>query len=149
MHYTTDKGDIGVAEISADIMKRGVDVLRPLSASLPFDLVAYKGGRFYKIQVKYREEATTPRGQSTGFIEFAMTRAVIGGGKVAKRRVLPHEVDVFAIYCPTTDGCYYLSQAEVARITTVTLRTTPSKNNQKRGVRMAVEYTDPLRVLRT
>ena len=35
MHYTTDKGDVGVAVISADLIKRGFDVLQPLSSSLP------------------------------------------------------------------------------------------------------------------
>ena len=137
MHYTTDKGDIGVAVVSADLIKRGLDVLSPLSSSLPFDLVVHRDGKFFKIQVKYRRE-------KNGCVLVGLTRAVISGGRVKKRRIRPDEVDVFAVYCPDTTECYYFGRADVSDVTNVRLRIRPSKNKQKKNVRWASAYRTPV-----
>ena len=53
-HPTKNKGDIGVAQIIADLMKNGIQVCLPISEHLPFDLIAISpDGHFLKrVQVK-------------------------------------------------------------------------------------------------
>jgi hypothetical protein len=136
MHYTTDKGDIGVAVVSADLIKKGLDVLQPLSSSLPFDLVVHYEGRFFKIQVKYRKI-------KKGCVTFGLTRAVITNSNVKKRRIKRNEVDIFAVYCPDNNQCYYINSKAVQGITDVSLRIQPTKTKQKKRIRMAIDYLEP------
>ncbi|GAA1502007.1 hypothetical protein GCM10009788_01340 [Nocardioides humi] len=53
-HHTKDKGDLGVAKAFADLVGKGYQVLVPMTEHAPFDLVAYKGGSFLRVQVKFR-----------------------------------------------------------------------------------------------
>lgn len=53
-HHTKDKGDLGVAKVHADLVSNGLTVLFQATEHAPFDLVAYKGGTFHRLQVKYR-----------------------------------------------------------------------------------------------
>jgi hypothetical protein len=53
-HHTKQKGDLGVLYAQLDLAKRGYIILLPQTEHAPFDLVAYKAGRFLRVQVKYR-----------------------------------------------------------------------------------------------
>jgi hypothetical protein len=54
-HHTKDKGDIGVAMITADLTSRGAHVLLPaFSEHLKYDLVSDFNGSLFKIQAKFR-----------------------------------------------------------------------------------------------
>ena len=53
-HHTKDKGDLGTAMAYADLVSQGCMVLFPATEHAPFDLVAYRSGRFHRVQVKYR-----------------------------------------------------------------------------------------------
>jgi hypothetical protein len=53
-HHTKSKGDLGVAKAYCDLVEKGYAVLFPATEHTPFDLVAYDGSRFVRIQVKYR-----------------------------------------------------------------------------------------------
>lgn len=53
-HHTKDKGDVGVAKAYCDLVEKGYIVLFPSTEHAPFDLVAYDGSKFIRIQVKYR-----------------------------------------------------------------------------------------------
>ena len=48
------------------------------------------------------------------------------------------EFDLLAIFCPDTDQCYYIWTSEFE--SSIRLRTKPTKNNQKHGIRMAEDY---------
>lgn len=52
-HHTKTKGDIAVSKAIADLIEKGYGVFTPLTEHLPFDLIAYKDGKLYKIQAKY------------------------------------------------------------------------------------------------
>ena len=53
-HHTKGKGDLGVLKAQIDLFEQGFMVCWPLTEYAPFDLVAYRQGRFRRIQVKYR-----------------------------------------------------------------------------------------------
>jgi PD-(D/E)XK endonuclease len=131
VHHTKNKGDLGVAKVHADLAEQGFLVLFPSTEHAPFDLVAYDESGFVRLQVKYR---AVSRGSVTVHLRSAWS----------DRRGLhvnaldSHEVDLIAVYCPDTDGCYYVRADGCGR--SVTLRITPSKNNQLIGVLPAERY---------
>lgn len=53
-HHTKTKGDNGVAHAISDLSDRGYTVLLPITEHAPFDLVAYRGRTFKRVQVKYK-----------------------------------------------------------------------------------------------
>ena len=55
VHHTKSKGDLGVAKAYCDLVEKGFVVMFPATEHAPFDLVAYDGKRFVRIQVKYRQ----------------------------------------------------------------------------------------------
>lgn len=129
MHHTATKGNIAVARVTADLLERGWDVFTPVCGTSPFDLVAYRVGKFHRIQVKFR---TVERGTVT----IQLRRASICGGKV---KMLPNtEVDWGAIYCPQTDQCYYVPAAKCP----LSLRIEAPRNGQRQGINLASDFKD-------
>jgi hypothetical protein len=120
-HHTKDKGDVAVAKVLADLVERGAMVLQPFTEHAPFDLVAYSGGAFYRVQVKFR----TLKGGSV-YVAFRTTWADRHG--IHNRPMPRHEVDVIAIYCPETGRTYYVNPLDFGL--SVTVRVEPSKNSQ-------------------
>lgn len=139
-HHTKDKGDVGVACVIADRMKRGVQVAVPISEHLPFDLVAISDdGEVAKVSVTFR--TMSPAG--TVSVKAKSNWADRHG--VHHRRHQTGDYDAVAVYCPDTDRCYYLPAAEMCGLET-TLRILDPRNGQKLRVRTADCFTDPLRM---
>ncbi len=131
-HHTKDKGDLGVAKAYCDLVGKGYLVLFPSTEHAPFDLVAYDGTRFIRIQVKYRKAV---RGALlVNLINWWSDKNGSHGKRVDKAHV-----DVFCVYCPDTDQCYYFSANEVN--VSFSLRIDAPKNNQLKNVKFAEDYT--------
>jgi hypothetical protein len=129
-HHTKDKGDLGVAKAHADLVEQGLMVLFPATEHAPFDLVAYDGVTFERIQVKYRTR--------TGDVIKLGLRSVWSDRHGVHRKPFERtSVDVVCIYCPDTDECYYVRPDTAQHLT---LRFTPSLNCQSVGVRLASDY---------
>ena len=131
-HHTKDKGDIGVAHAIADLADQGFVVLTALCEHAPFDLVGYRDGTFIRVQVKYR--ALSAKGSIT--VNFESSWSDSRGSY--HRPLDKQEVDVVCIYCPESRACYYVDPK--AFRTSVTLRLTPSRNNQSRNVLFAEQF---------
>lgn len=110
-----DKGDFGVALVTADLIKKGFDILVPVSASSPYDLAIHKNNKFYKVQVKYREN-------HKGYIKLELRRLISGGKRQKHRRMREDEVDLYAVYCPYTKEVYYINPLSVKNQMAITLR---------------------------
>ena len=132
MHHTKEKGDLGVLKAQLDLFEQGFLILKPLTEHAPFDLVAYGDQRFLRIQVKYKSVDRT--GGMT--VHFRSVWADRNGTHT--RPMDKDEVDLYCIYCPDTDECYYLDPKDYRG--SVTLRVKAPKNNQARGVRLASDY---------
>jgi hypothetical protein len=64
-HHTKDKGDIATTQAIADLTKKGYAILVPaVSEHLPFDFVAFKENKFYRIQAKYSSDGRV-KGQTS------------------------------------------------------------------------------------
>ncbi|GEB12611.1 hypothetical protein GUY44_15305 [Pimelobacter simplex] len=133
-HHTKSKGDLGVAKAYADLVAQGHVVLFPSTEHAPFDLVAYKHGRFLRIQVKYRAASASGAVE----VEFKSVWSDRHGHHV--RQLDKSEVDVFCVYCPDTDECYYFRPREHGR--SLTLRVRPTRNNQRTGVWPAADFRE-------
>ena len=137
LHHTKDKGDLGTAKAHADLVEHGFMVLFPATEHAEFDLVAYRDGAFHRVQVKYRSAARS----GSISVEFRSVWADRNGTHMKPSD--KSEMDILCIYCPETDDCYYLRPQDHRR--SVTLRVTPSKNGQERGVLPAATFrTFPL-----
>lgn len=126
---THDCGDIGVAKVTADLIVQGWQVLIPISAVSPFDLVAYKDGIFRRIQVKYRTA-------KNGTLLISCEIQKVSRRKLERR--VNDQVDYVAAYCPDNDSCYYISVTGSQG--QYNLRIEPTRNNQKNLVRMGSDF---------
>lgn len=135
-HHTKDKGDLGVAKAHADLAAKGYLVLFPTTEHAPFDLVAHKidDGTFVRVQVKYRR--ARPCGSI--YVEFKGSWSDRAG--VHTVLIDKSAIDVFCVYCPDTDECYYLRPDRYGH--SVTLRILPSRNNQRSRIWMAADFRE-------
>lgn len=130
-HHTKTKGDLGVLKAQVDLFEQGYLSLLPQTEHSSFDLVGYKEGVFKRIQVKYRSVS-----KGSIVVAFRSTWADKNGNHIVP--INKEEVDLYCVYCPDTDKCYWFNPSEFN--TSVTLRIEPSKNNQKKNVVLAEDY---------
>lgn len=98
-HHTKDKGDLASAIVIADLARKGYSVFVPVVCEhLPFDLSAYRDGKFYRIQCKY---------SSDGIVKRATSWADKTGNHV--RLYQPGDFDYFALYLQPIDRVIYPS----------------------------------------
>ncbi|OQA59349.1 MAG: hypothetical protein BWY40_01182 [bacterium ADurb.Bin270] len=101
-HHTEDKGDLGVLKAQADLNQRGYQVLIPLIEYVPFDIVVYRDGKFKMVQVNYKSLDTE------GKLEINF-RSNWTDRKGSHTEIVDKKsVDLYCIYCPDTDECYYI-----------------------------------------
>jgi len=105
-HHTKNKGDLGVLHAQLDLAKKGYAVLLALTEHEAFDPVAYKDGRFFRVQVKYRTAAAGVIGApfSTCWADRHGTHTV---------PIDRDALELYCIYCPDTDRCYYVDPKTV------------------------------------
>ncbi len=132
MHHTKDKGDLGVLKAQADLNQQGYQILIPLTEHAPFDLVIYKSSKFRRVQVKYR----SINKNGTLAIPFQTCWADRNGTHM--RSIDKDEIDLFCIYCPDTDECYYIDPKDFKE--SVSLRVKTPKNNQSKFVKSVSDY---------
>jgi hypothetical protein len=95
MHHTKDKGDIALMKTTLDLTLKGYNIFLPVSEHLPFDFIAYKDGKCYRMQAKY----------STGGKVNSSTYS--GNGK--KNYYKSDDFEYYALYLPEVDKCIYPS----------------------------------------
>ena len=131
-HHTKEKGDLGVLKAQVDLFEQGFTIFVPLTEHCPFDLVAYKDGEFKRVQVKYR--AIDRFGKFD--IRFSTSWADKHGTHTSP--IDKNEVDLYCVYCPDTDECYYLRPQKFG--SNVSLRVRAPKNGQQKRVNFAAGY---------
>ncbi len=131
-HHTKNKGDLGVLKAQVDLFEQGFTVCMPLTEHSPFDVIAYKNGEFRRVQVKYR--ALDKNGALV--VKFSTCWADRNGTHTVP--IDKNEVDLYCIYCPDTDQCYYIEPAKFR--TNVSLRVNTPKNCQAKHVNFAADF---------
>ncbi len=131
-HHTKVKGDLGVLKAQVDLFEQGYLILQPVTEHSAFDLVAYKDKDFKRIQVKYKSL------DKTGALTVHFRSCWADKNGTHMQAVNKDEIDLYCIYCPETDECYYLDPDKFEK--SVTLRVEAPKNNQKKTVKFVSDY---------
>lgn len=129
--HTKNKGDIGVLKAQADLAVQGFTILLPLTEHQAFDLVIYKESAFRRVQVKYRSA-------KKGRLEIPFRSSWSDRIGVHTVHTDKTQVDIYCVYWPETDQCYYFDPNQCER--SITLRVDTPKNNQSKNIRFASDY---------
>jgi hypothetical protein len=131
-HHTKLKGDLGLLKAKLDLFEQGFLILNPETEHAPFDLVIYKNGVFKTVQVKYRSLSRK------GTLEVAFRSCYSDSQGFHYKEVKKEWIDIFAIYCPEMDQCYYFDPSKFNK--SITLRVNKSSNNQVQGIHCASDF---------
>lgn len=135
MHHTKEKGDLGVLKAQVKFAEKGYKILEPKSEHLSFDFVVYKNSIFKRVQVKYRAK-------KKGRIHIPFRTSWSDKNGCHNKPINRSEIDIFCIYCPNTDKCYFINLS-VENKTEMVLRIDQprSKINNDR-IHWAKDYED-------
>ena len=131
-HHTKEKGDLGVLKAQVDLFEQGFTIFSPQTEHSPFDLVAYKNGEFRRVQVKYRSK------DQYGKIDIKFSTCWTDRNGTHTVPVDKTEIDLYCVYCPDTDECYYLEPGKFG--SNVSLRVETPKNGQRTGINFAADF---------
>lgn len=131
-HHTKNKGDLGVLKVKVDLFEQGFLILVPETEHSPFDLVIYNEGVFKTVQVKYRNLT------KNGVLEIPFRSSYSTSKGVKTISVNKSLIDIYAVYCPQTDECYYFNPSDYNK--SITLRVKTPLNNQALKVHEASNF---------
>jgi hypothetical protein len=131
-HHTKSKGDLGVLKAQIDMFEQGFTLFVPLTEHCPFDLVAYRNGEFRRVQVKYRAI------DRFGKIDVKFSTCWTDKHGTHTVPIDKNEVDLYCVYCPDTDDCYYIEPGSFG--SNASLRVETPKNGQRRKVKYATDF---------
>jgi hypothetical protein len=134
MLLTTDqKGAVAELAITKAALELGVEVYRPIADGGRCDLIFGFAQSLVRVQCKWasrRREIVVVRC-------YSARRSATG---LVHRRYSAGEVDAIAAYCAELDQCFFLPRERFPERTTIQLRLTAARNNQRLGVNWANDY---------
>jgi len=133
-HHTKEKGDLGVLKAQLSLYEQGFLILQPVTEHAPFDLVVYKDNTFKRVQVKYKSL------DKTGAITLHFRSCWTDKNGTHMQAVDKDEIDLYCIYCPDTDECYFLEPKAFDK--SVTLRVEMPKNNQSKNIKFVADFLE-------
>jgi Holliday junction resolvase-like predicted endonuclease len=131
------KGDLGEVMVAADLIRRGYAIAIPYGEDWDYDLIVRRGDRLERVRVKYPES----NGEVIAVQCYSLS---LTNGKVKRRKGYTAKmVEWIAVYDRTTDRCYYVPSSLFAMGRTfLHLRLRATRNNQRAGLRWAMDYLD-------
>jgi hypothetical protein len=121
-------GEFAEACVTADLLRFGFEVLRPVAHTSRFDLGVYQGGRLIRLQVKL---ATL----NNNVIKFYACSSKQRSDN--RRKDYVGLCELIVGYCPITQ-CSYAIRPEDCPQTVISLRIVPARQTQ--GVKMAEDH---------
>lgn len=132
-HILKHKGDVGVTKAIADATFQKWNVSIPLAEHLSYDLILEKNGITERVQVRY-----TTASKGCLHVKLTSSWSSKSGNHIKNRQ--KDDFDILAVYCPDNDQVYYVRSKEFQNGRCLSLRLISSKNNQKKGIRMADQF---------
>lgn len=129
--YDYDLGSTTEAIVLSAYLRSGFQVSIPFSSLTAYDLIVDTGKRLLKIQAK-------TAWVRQGCLNYHGRRRV-GGGYSNRRAYEIGEIDFFAVYCPQTNSLFVVPAEGHGKAGV--LRIKPTKNNQKKMIRWAEDYS--------
>jgi hypothetical protein len=133
-HHTKNNRDLGVLKAQVDLHEKGFMIQIPFTEHAPFDLVIYKNNQFKRVQVKYREL------NYKGILEIRFRSSYASQIGVSIKQVDKSQIDLYCVYCPQIDECYYFDPDTFGK--SISLRVETPKNNQLLNVKFAKDYRE-------
>jgi hypothetical protein len=133
MLSTNQKGAIAEAHITAEAMKLGMVVWRPVAEGCRYDMILDIGGRLLRTQCKWAS-----RNGDVIVVRISTCRHTPRG--YVKTTYSADEVDGIAVWCEDTRECYFIPIADVEGKGFLHLRLAPARNNQELLVHWAAQY---------
>jgi hypothetical protein len=131
------KGDFAELKVACDLTSRGFKVAIPFGEDWDYDLIVERAGTLERVQVKYSE------GGGAVIPVKCYSHSLTNGKVRATKHYTAETIDWLAVYCRTTNSCYYLPASELENgRSTLHLRLTPTKNGQRDRIRFAGDYED-------
>ena len=131
------KGDLAELKVATDLQSRGYKVAFPYGEDWDYDLILCRPkGNLERVQVKHA--------RSDGHvIEVRCSSQSLTNGKVrAIKHYTAASIDWLAVWDSTLDRCFYVSAVELGSgMHVLSLRVSPSRNGQRRGIRPAELYS--------
>ena len=130
--HTKTKGNIGELRVAADLYEKGFSVFREYGDNSKIDIIAAKGSKLYKIQVKSLHPKnggiTIPKVSSGPGYSYEYTR---------------DDIDIIASFNLENNTIAYVPFSVLESYKRgITLRVEASKNNQEKGIRQFFEFLE-------
>ena len=130
-----EKGAIAEACLTAQALRMGIVVLRPVVEGRRYDLVFdFDGQRIERVQCKWGRLVDDVIHVGTGTCRFTPRHGYV------RTTYNAEEVDAFGIYCAPIDRCFYVPVGVAAGKSVLHLRLKRARNNQRAGVTLAADY---------
>jgi Holliday junction resolvase-like predicted endonuclease len=128
MDEKTWLGTLAEAKATVTLIQQGFTVFTSASGKAPFDLIAYRDGRMYRIEVKGTSGASpTPYGS----IEVKISTTRSNRTTNTLRRFDASKSDILAVYVHSFDAvCFFPSRLLDGR-TYINLRTVPNRTRNR------------------
>lgn len=130
---SNQKGAIAEAAITADAIKLGLQVLKPVAEHERYDLAFDLGDRIVRVQCKWASLR-----DAVICVHTRRNRHTARGG--IYRTYSAAEIDAVAAYCGELDRCYLLPVELIAGKHMIYLRLTKPRNGQRACITLAEEF---------
>jgi hypothetical protein len=130
---TNQKGAIAEAHITAEAIRLGMVVWRPMVEGCRYDLILDTGDRLLRTQCKWanrEKDVVVVRGRTCRHTPRGYVWTTYSGA----------EVDGIAAWCPETAECYFVPIGDIDGRSCMHLRLAPARNNQELLVHWASHY---------
>lgn len=134
MEHLKAVGDRSTLAIMLALREAGFDLYLPFGENTRTDLVIDDGHQLARVQCK----SGRLRNGAVQFSTFS-TYAHHPNPRITRRDYLG-EIDYFAVYCRQTGGVYLVPIAEASLRRQAHLRIEPTRNSQRRRIRLAADY---------
>lgn len=138
MAPTKKKGDLAELKVAAHLVSLGYDVAFPFGEDNDFDLILVRDARVERVQVKH---AT-----SDGSVVAIRCRShSLTNGRVRRtKQYTSATIDWIGCYDATSDRCFYIPASMLgAGRSSIHLRLTPTRNNQRAKTHVAADFARP------
>ncbi len=125
MYITHKKGQIAVCEVQRRALDHDIIISIPTTEER-YDLVM-DDGKLHRVQVKYGDG-----GKSEGSIFVDFRRVCRNNGY--SKNYTSEEIDLILAYLPKVDKVVFIPPELFHNKTGLTIRTSPTKNNQTKGI---------------
>ena len=141
MLTTNQLGNLGEARAITRFIQHGFDIYTQFSGANPFDFIAYRDGKLYKIEVK-----TTNISPRYGGYNIALTGNSYGPDRTIIHKPLNESIDILVVYIYPLDTLCFVDPREIKSWRTITFREEPS-NQGKYNQWIIKDYSDLEKVL--